>query len=327
MKKRMITATLIAALASFQIACEKDVAEPTANNNQIVTQKVKKQNNKSSDFDYELYDDYISDLETASTPDDQDWEQALLLLESAVNHTEGTLGEVSTHSEIVSFSAMVYLSEGEEDLIVEGEDALDFYEDIIEELNIAFNNSNLYATYGTDAFVSAIDLHISASPSTAGALEVDGSGMVKFNLEPDYPYCSANNNWKALDQLGFCTSGGTGLDAAMRIESMLTRQSCNSSLAPAYCTAYYVSNVTFVQENGFNTSNLWNGTASSNCISSGAINSTWKPGAITQANSMKPAYDIAQIDYAMSGLFGVNTAGHKLTVSYAYVGCPAVDPL
>ena len=327
----MITATLIAALASFQIACEKDVDQPSASmeNNSTKSTKKSLMNNKSGGLSYTLIDNYVSELEANNSPGDEMYDLSLLMIESAINHTEATPLPKSTHSELIEFSAEVDITSSAEGFIIEGADALDLYTELVSELNSAIDNSSLFYSYGGDAFVSVIDLTIDGTPSEAGSIGVSGQAMLKFDVEPDIPYCYADNNWKALDQLGKCT-GGHFIDAAMRIESMISNTSCNSLKMADWCTAYYASHITFATNSGFSTSNLWDGTSTSTCINASAINNTWEPGALTEASSMEPAVYNVHVDYMMGKLNAASPStnvAHELTVSYADVWCPPIDPL
>ena len=331
MKNQIKIALISFALIGAQIGCEKDIDSPSSTNSKIKNENSKfkpiQMQDKSGGLSYDLINDYTDDLESSNSPTDEKWNLALLMIESAINHTEGTLEQVSTHSELLEFSSTVDITESGGELLVEGNDALGLYDDLVADLTTEINNSGLKAEHGSGVFVSAIDLYLDGNPSGPGNIAVYAQAMLKFDVEPEFPNCSADNDWKALDQLGKC-SGGSNLDAAIRIESMLTRVSCSSSRANDYCIAYSLSHVTFATKDGFSSSNIWDGTASSNCITELAINNTWEPGAITEANNMAPASPRnSQIDYMMGKATNTSGVAHELTVSYARVWCPPIDPI
>jgi hypothetical protein len=335
MKNSIKSTALMVAVIFTQVACEKESNEPSnsfnTSSNVENTSKKKSNNNKSEGFTYDEIDEYVTDLENSNDPSSKDWDDAILLIESAVNHTEGTLGEVSSHSEMLSFSAEVYITAEDEDFIIEGEDAAEAYSNLVSELSDAVGNSDLYNEFGSEAFVSAIDLYYDSPPSSSGAIVVYGKAMLKSHqIGPAYPFCSTDYSWKALDRLGKCTSGGS-LDAAIRLESFLTNEDCNSQKVSWYCQVY-LTHVGFASNNGFNTTNLWDGTASSNCIASNAIQNTWFPGAQTEAYNIAPTLPNnvvgGQIDYMVGKRNAVSPqsgVAHELTVTYAAYWCPPID--
>ncbi|MEQ8909754.1 MAG: hypothetical protein RIC95_11210 [Vicingaceae bacterium] len=319
---------LYVAVALAFWACEKDGTTPSNQNNQSTKAATTKNGlvqNKSEGLTYSQIDSYVSALEESNEPTTEDWETALLLLESAINHTDGEVGNRSTHSEILEFTTEVAISESGDGFEVSASDALEFFESLQLELANEVSGSDLYSDFSNDVFVSVIDLQFE-QPSSAGSFSVPVTAFLKYEEDfgPQYPYCETDYDWKALDRIGKCT-GGTNMDAAIRLESFLTNNDCNSNMISPYCTVPYWTNVVTASKSGFVTSNIWDGNYSSDCVSSFNIDQIFFPGMVTEGSTMNPLpYTTSEIDYVVgkdpNKLF-VSGVAHKLYVSYAAISC------
>lgn len=303
---------------TIMASCEKENNSPTMNQSgdtmEQTATKNKIKNQKSALFNDII--DYEDDLMVPQAPADKEREEALLFIESIINHQEGQLGEIGQLSETVAIEESVVVSENGSDLEIEGADALDFYEDLETAVQNAYDNSDLYDTYSTDAFISVIDLDIPSSGSE-GTESVGGTVTIKVELEPAFSGCSVTYDWKALDRLGDCSGGNTGFDAALRLQGMLTKASCNSDyieLSP--CPNIYTYNMSNAVKSGFNSSNIWDGNASSDCITDNAIQNTHFPNYITEANNMQTVGN-GHLDYTIKKAELSGKVAHKLQVFYA----------
>lgn len=335
MKNYIKTTALIVAVSLAQVACEKDQTTPKSYDN-IHQDKSKQTYNTNKSIDNsDLYIhivDYATDLEDGVVPQDLDWEKGMLSVESAVNYNLGKLGETSMHSEIVEISVNAEASLVDNTYKLNGEDALSFYNNLKSDINDAYLESDLYTNYGSDVFISVIDLTFSDSPSSSGLVEIGALISFKYKPEPAFPFCDIENDWKALDLLGRCVNGNyDNTDAAVRIETYLTHLDCNELwyLKAVNCNPA-LWGVASAFEDGFNTTNVWNGQSVSDCISSLAISNTWIPGALTEADVINPSPGyLNEVDYsvgkAVNQLNG--DVAHKLTVSYAVILCYAYDPV
>lgn len=342
-KMKNITKIAVFVLAtSFTIiGCEKD--ESMTPNNSTNGGSLKSTNNtmKSGGLTGADVIEYDSLLQIDEEPATMDRDIALLMLESSINLNKGNHGLISTHSEYAEFEIDIYsenLGNGYHE--VTGADALTYYGELETEVQSAYESSELYAEYASDAYISIVDIVFETNISGSAGLRGTTVGvLIKYNLEPDIPYCSAVDSWKALDRLGYC-SGSIDMDAAGRLESFLTNPNCSTIIwNPNGCGWNGVWDVVISSETGFNTSNIWDGTAPSNCISAGALNNTYFPGAITEMQNLKGLlpnlinggsgslrdpidYKVGKDDSQTS-----SDVAHEITVWFARTWCGPVDPL
>src|SRR5690606_38523837 len=128
--------------------------------------------------------DYATDLENEIAPEDLSWEEGMLSVESAINFTKGTLGMTSAQSEIVEFTVNATVSEIGGEYQLSGENALSLYNSMKSEINEAYTGSDLYANYGSDVFISVIDVDFNSNPSSSGSKSVGGAITIKYEPEP-----------------------------------------------------------------------------------------------------------------------------------------------
>lgn len=338
MKQYIKKAAFVFAASLVLIACEKDQTAPTnrMNGEDAIKNKNVQSTNKSAvdSATYFTLLNYINDVEGGSTPPTVDWSIGILNIESAVNHTKSNLGKTSSFSEIVEISATTTISGSGSNYELSGSNALTAYDDLIDEIEDAYYESDLYATYGSDAFISLVDITFDDTPTGFGSAPLGGSVWIKYYPEPDFPFCDFDYGWKALDLLGKCGSSANS-DAAKRLESMVTRKSCNNNLPNFNCEPLLYT-ITTLSENGFNSSNLWDGTSPSNCISRTALINTWRPGIDTETTNLNPSpltfnqtqvHNVFPFDYSV-GKESIGTdVAHELTVSYAALWCRPIDPI
>lgn len=339
MKQHIKKAAFVFAASLALIACEKDQAEPTnrMNGGDAVKSKNVQSINKNpvDSATYFTLLNYVYDLDGGSTPPTVDWHSGMLNVETALNYSKANLGKTSTHSELIDISASATVSGSAGGYELSGSHSLSLFDDLITEIDDAYYESDLYATYGSDAFISLVDVTFDESPSSAGSITVYATVWVKYYLEPDFPFCDFENDWKALDRLGLCSGGSTGVDAARRLEGMVTNDNCNEYFAPYNCSPLLYS-IVRVTNDGFNSSNIWDGTAASNCISSTALNYTWRPGIDTETSNMNPSpillpqstFYVYPIDYSVGKASIGSNVAHDLSISYAAFLChPMGNPI
>tara|TARA_B100001063_G_scaffold239056_1_gene262054 strand:- start:20755 stop:21810 length:1056 start_codon:yes stop_codon:yes gene_type:complete len=339
MKKYFKTTALLVAVAFSQIACEKDQTEPKTYDKLSQNKSKQPQNINKAEDTTSLYTrivDYATDLENEIAPEDLSWEEGMLSVESAINFTKGTLGMTSAQSEIVEFTVNATVSEIGGEYQLSGENALSLYNSLKSEINEAYTGSDLYANYGSDVFISVIDVDFNSNPSSSGLKSVGGAITIKYEPEPVFPFCHSSDSWKALDLLGRCVNGSNdNTDAAGRIETYLTHLDCNELwyLKVVNCQPVLWA-VSSASIDGFTTINVWNGSSVSDCISANAINNTWIPGALLEADNINPSPIIvnnfpqylSEVDYSVGKKPGLNGVAHELTVNYAKIVCYAYDP-
>jgi hypothetical protein len=116
---------------------------------------------------------------------------------------------------------------------------------------------------------------------------------------------------------------------------MVTNENCNEDFATYNCSPLLYS-VVSATKSGFSSSNIWDGTAASNCISSTALNNTWRPGIDTETSNMDPSpillpqstFSVYPIDYSVGKDVDPFGVAHNLTVSYAAFLChPMGNPI
>lgn len=305
-------------------ACEKDQTNPNTLSNNTISENSQPhkglKNQKSTLF--ESIQEYEDSLLTSSYPETIEREDALLYMESIINHNEADASEVGNLSEEVTFEVGVNISENSQtsELEIQGDDALSFYNSIEADLEDAYEGSDLYEEHGADAYIAVVDLDIPSSGSGTGTESVGVAAQLKVVLSPAFSDCSSQYDWKALNLLGTCTGSYSGVfDAARKLEGMLNDADCNSDKFERMCTSVYFYSIASASSSGLSSSNIWNGTSPSDCLTAIAINNTHFPNYKSEANSITSS--ISQktfIDYQVKGIEGVGTnVAHNLKVQYA----------
>lgn len=313
-------------------ACEKDQIEPnTLSKNGVSDNNAPikgSRSHKSAILD--AIQDYEEDLLSDTEPPTTEREEALLHMESIINHNKADASEAGNLTEVVSISVDVdvVLNGGSGELEIEGSDALNFYNDLETEVETAYQESDLNEEYADGAYIAVIDLDIPATGSS-GTESVGAEVLVKYILSPSFSGCSANDDWKALDLLGNCTGNYSNtFDAARKLEGMLNDRNCNSDKFGQLCTSVYFRSISMGSSSGLNSSTIWDGSSVSDCIYASSINyrfTTYKAEADVISGSSTPY--VTYIDYFVNKDVGMNNdVAHRLVVTYAQQIFHPCDP-
>jgi len=313
-------------------ACEKDQTNPNTLSQNGVSENAQPDKGFRSQKSTILDDiqDYEDDLLSNTEPPTTEREEALLHMESIINHNEADASAAGNTSELVSFNVEVDISlNGSGDLEIEGPDALDFYADLESELQDAYEESDLYGEHGNDAYIAVVDLDIPETGSS-GTESVGTNVLVKYILSPSFSSCSALDDWKALDLLGTCSGASVNsFDAARKLETMLNDGNCNSDKFGQLCTSIYFRSIGMGSSSGHSSSNIWDGTSVSQCIYASSITNNHFPNYQSEADSISggSAPYITYIDYRVDkDIAPNNDVAHDLFVTYAQQRFHPCDP-
>lgn len=327
---------ILFSLATFLFtACEKENSQPSNRmeaGESAVKSKPSFTNKSDSSFYYDMLD-YAIKIVNDTAPANIDEHLGLLYLEAAVNYERANIMQSSVYSEVIEFSMDVTIVSNGGELEIEGSEALQFYNNLLAEVDSKYSNSDLVSTYGNDAFISVVDLEYDQYPQGSGLEPIDINLVVKYYPEPIFPFCSAENDWRALDLLGMCADGSyDNLDAARRLEDMLTHSSCSSFVPWPHCARSLFVNVVPGEKNGFETANIWDGDSPSDCITYNQLNG-YRNGALTEAVNMLPTNlppewgnpDVAPLDFVVGKVASSQGVAHNLKVYYGSIWCPPID--